>query len=168
MDFKKLREDFPVLRNNKDLIYFDNGATSLKPDCVIESINKYYKECTANVHRGIHRLSMESSVIYEKTHEKIARFVNSKATEVIFTLNSTDSINQVMYALYNSDYFKKNDKIISSVMEHHANLVPWQFISKKLNLNLEFIEVDSNFKLDLEDFEKKLDENTKLVTITYN
>ncbi|MDD3177975.1 MAG: cysteine desulfurase [Candidatus ainarchaeum sp.] len=167
MNFEKLRKDFPVLRNNKNLVYFDNGATSLKPDCVIENINKYYKECTSNVHRGIHRLSMESSVIYENTHEKVARFINSKKTEVIFTLNSTDSINQVMYFLYTSDYFKKNDKIISSVMEHHANIVPWQFISKKLNLNLEFIEVDSNFKLDLNDFEKKLDESTKLVTITY-
>jgi cysteine desulfurase / selenocysteine lyase len=160
-----LRKDFKILNTN--LIYLDNAATSLKPNQVINKINEYYNCCPANVHRGNHQLSLKASVVYEEAHEKIAKFVNSKPTEVIFTLNSTDAINQVMYVLYNSNYFKKNDEIVVSIMEHHANFVPWQYLAKKLGLVLKVVNVKNDFTLDMDDFKKKISKKTKLVAITH-
>ena len=167
MNLEKYRKDFPILSREKKIIYLDNAASSLKPQPVIDKINYYYKECPVNVHRGIHKLSMEASVVYEDTHEKVAKFINCEKEEVIFTSNSTDSINMAMYMLYNSDYFQEGDEIITTVVEHHANLVPWQFISKKLNLNLKFVSLNEDLSFNLEDFKSKLTEKTKLVTITH-
>jgi cysteine desulfurase/selenocysteine lyase len=171
LDTLNVRKDFPILNrtleNNKKLIYFDNAATSLKPKLVIEAINNYYLNCPANVHRGNHKLSQKASIIYEETHDKVANFVNCKNNEVIFTLNSTDAINEVMYSLYNSNYFKKDDEIIVSLAEHHANLVPWQYLSKKLGLILKFINIKDDFTLDLEDFKNKITNKTKLVCISH-
>ncbi len=166
MDFIKLREDFSVLKGNK-VIYFDNAASSLKPREVIEGINRYYLEYPVNIHRGIHKLSMIASVIYEGCREKVSKFVNSKEEEVVFCQNSTDAINLVMYSLYNSDYFKKGDEILVSILEHHANLVPWLFLSKKIGLTLKFVDIKENFTLDLDDFKKKISEKTKLIAITH-
>lgn len=160
-----LRKDFKILNTN--LIYLDNAATSLKPRQVVEKINKYYNECPANIHRGNHQLSLKASVVYEEAHEKIAKFVNAKPKEVIFTLNSTDAINQVMYVLYNSSYFKKNDEIVVSIMEHHANFVPWQYLAKKLGLVIKVVSLKKDFTLDMEDYKKKLSKKTKLVAITH-
>lgn len=165
MDFKKLREDFPVL--NKNIIYFDSAASSLKPTQVLHKIRLYYEELPVNVHRGIHKLSMKASVIYEEAHEKVADFIGSNKKEVIFTANSTDSINQVMYMLYNSDYFQEGDEILTTVQEHHVDIVPWQFISKKLNLKLKFVKLNNDFSLDVNDFKEKLSNKTKLVAIAH-
>lgn len=166
MDFTKLREDFNVLKENK-IIYFDNAASSLKPREVIDGINRYYLEYPVNIHRGIHKLSMRASVIYEGCREKVSKFVNSKEEEVVFCQNSTDAINLVMYSLYNSDYFKKGDEILVSILEHHANLVPWLFLSKKLGLILKFVDIKENFTLDMDDFKQKISEKTKLIAITH-
>jgi len=168
MSLKKYRKDFPVLKRKEDkIIYLDNAASSLKPKQVIEAIDRYYKECPANVHRGIHRLSMDASVAYEEAHEKVAKFVNCKKEEAILTANSTDSINQIMYMLYNSDYFHSGDEIITTVYEHHANLVPWQFLAKKLGLKLKFVEIKDDYTFDMNDFLNKLSNKTKLVTIAH-
>jgi len=168
MDFKKLRLDFPVLTNKKEkIIYFDNAASSLKPRQVIDAMNVYYKECPTNIHRGIHRLSMRASVVFEETIDASANFFNCKREEVIFTSNSTDSINMVSQSLLFSNYFKKGDEILLTVMEHHANLVPWQIISQRLGLKLKFIEIKKNFVLDYDDFRKKLSKKTKLVAVTH-
>jgi cysteine desulfurase / selenocysteine lyase len=166
MDFKKYRSDFNILKNNK-IIYFDNAASSLKPNQVIEGMNKYYLDFPTNIHRGIHKLSMQASIIFQDTREKVSRFINSEIEEVVFTQNSTDAINLVMYSLYNSDYFKKDDEILVSILEHHANLVPWLFLSKKLGLKLKFIDLKSDFTLDLDDFKNKMSEKTKLIAITH-
>ncbi len=166
MDFKKYREDFNILKENK-IIYFDNAASSLKPRQVIEGMNQYYENYPVNIHRGIHKLSMKASIIFEETREKVASFINCNPDEVVFSQNSTDAINLVMYSLYNSDYFKKDDEIIISILEHHANLVPWLFLSKKLGLKLKFVDIKEDFTLDLEDFKEKLSEKTKLVAITH-
>ena len=164
VNLDKYRTDFLVLKKNK-IIYFDNAATSLKPRQVIENMNYYYENCPANIHRGIHQLSQEASVIYEETHEKLSKFFNCKPEEVILTNNSTDSLNQIMYMLYNSNYFKKGDEIITTVYEHHANIVPWQFLAKKLGLILKFVEINNDYTLDIEDLEKKITKKTKLITV---
>jgi len=164
VNLDKYRKDFLVLKKNK-IIYFDNAATSLKPRPVIEKMNYYYENCPANIHRGIHQLSQEASVIYEETHEKLSKFFNCKPEEVILTNNSTDSLNQIMYMLYNSNYFKKGDEIITTVYEHHANIVPWQFLAKKLGVILKFVEINNDYTYDLEDLEKKITKKTKLITV---
>jgi len=166
MDILKIREDFKVLKENK-IIYFDNAASSLKPKQVLEGISEYYLDFPVNIHRGIHKLSMRASIIYQETREKLAKFIGSKENEVVFTNNSTDAINLVMYSLYNSEYLKKDDEIILSILEHHANLVPWLFLSKKIGVKLKFVEIKDDFTLDMEDFKNKLSSKTKLVAITH-
>lgn len=162
----KYRKDFSILKEKK-IIYFDNAATSLKPRQVIEKMNYYYEKCPANIHRGIHQLSQEASVIYEETHEKLSDFFNCKPEEIILTNNSTDSLNMIMYMLYNSNYFKKGDEIITSVYEHHANIVPWQYLCQKLGLVLKFVEIKKDFTYDLTDLEKKITKKTKLITVAH-
>jgi cysteine desulfurase / selenocysteine lyase len=166
MNFDKYRNDFKVL-NDKKLIYFDNAASSLKPKQVLESISSYYNDYPVNVHRGIYKLSMRASVIFEETREKVSKFINCKEKEVVFCQNSTDGINLVMYALLNSNYFKKGDEILLSCFEHHANLVPWLFISKKTGVKLKFIDINSDFSLNIDDFKNKISEKTKLIAITH-
>jgi len=167
MNIDKYRLDFPILNKTRKVIYFDNAATTLKPKQVIDAVNLYNQEYPANIHRGIHTLSMRASSIYEDTIDKVAKFVNASRKEVIFTNNSTDSINLVMQSLYFSDYFKEGDEIITTVMEHHANFVPWLFLAKKLKLKLNIINIKEDFTLNLDEFRKKLNKKTKLVAITH-
>lgn len=164
MNIEKYRKDFPVL---KKTIYLDNGATSLKPKAVIETMNYYYTECPVNIHRGVYKLSQEASVVYEDTHLALSKFFNCSSKEVILTSNSTDSLNTIMYMLYNSNYFKKGDEILTTVYEHHANLVPWQFLSLKLGVKLKFVEINKDYTFDFEDFKKKITPRTKLVTFAH-
>ncbi len=166
VNLNKYRKAFSIIKKNK-IVYFDNAATSLKPRPVIDKMNYYYENCPANIHRGIHQLSQEASVIYQETHEKLSQFFNCKPEEVILTNNSTDSLNQIMYMLYNSNYFKKGDEIITTVYEHHANIVPWQFLAKKLGLILKFVEINKEYTMDLEDLEKKITKKTKLITVAH-
>jgi cysteine desulfurase/selenocysteine lyase len=133
---------------------------------VIETMNHYYKDCPANVHRGLHQLSEEASRLFEESHAKVAKFVNAKETELVFTRNTTESINLVAYSLLCSDYFKKGDEILLSKLEHHSNLVPWQFVAQKTGTELKFVELNPDFTLNLRDFENKLSKRTRLVTMT--
>ncbi len=164
MNFSKYRKDFPVLDK---VVYLDNAATSLKPRQVIEAMDYYYKECPVNIHRGVYRLSQEASAVYEECHERLARFFNCSPREVILTGNSTDALNMLMYMLYNSNYFKKGDEILTTVYEHHSNLVPWQFLCQKLGLKLKFVEITRDYNFDLDDFKKKVTPRTKLVTFAH-
>ncbi|MEK6958411.1 MAG: SufS family cysteine desulfurase [archaeon] len=168
MNVDKIRADFPVLQrkiHGKPIVYLDNAATTLKPNYMIDAIRKYYEEQTANVHRGLHKLSEEASIEYEQSHRTTEKFLGAQKGEVCFTKNTTEAINTVMYALYNSDKIKKGDKIVVSKMEHHSNIVPWQFLEKKVGAKLEFVELDKNYQLDMADFEKKV-KGAKLVSIT--
>ena len=162
---EKYRKDFPIFKKN--IIYLDSAATSLKPKPVIEAMNYYYTNCPVNIHRGVYKLSQEASVIYEDCHEELSKFFNCSVKEVILTQNSTDSLNMIMYMLYNSNYFKKGDEILTTVYEHHANLVPWQFLSQKLGLKLKFAEINKDYTLNLSDLEKKITSKTKLITIAH-
>ncbi len=126
---RNIKKDFPIFEKNPWLIYFDNAATSQKPKIVIEELRRYYEEYNANVHRGIHRLSEEATNAYEKAREKVASFINAKPEEIIFTKNSTESLNLIAYSLR-----KKAKKVTTTIMEHHSNFVPWQQIYKDFNI----------------------------------
>ncbi|MFA5357760.1 MAG: SufS family cysteine desulfurase [archaeon] len=168
MNVEKIREDFPVLQRKmggKKIVYLDNAATSLKPKQMIDAVNHYYSNVGANIHRGLHKLSEEATRAYEESHEKVGKFVGARKKEVVFTKNTTESMNLVMYSLMNSNYFKKGDKIVVSKMEHHSNIVPWQFLEKKVGVKLEYAGLDENYELDMGDFEEKA-RGAKLVSVT--
>jgi cysteine desulfurase/selenocysteine lyase len=163
---KEIRKDFPIFENNPNLIYFDNTATTQKPRQVIEKIKEVYEKYYANIHRGVYKISEISSEEYENSHKLVADFIKCKEwREIIFTRNTTESINLVAYS-YGLNNIKKDDKILISYMEHSSNLLPWRFICRKTGAKLEYINV-KNYRLDLDDFERKIDEKTKIVSITH-
>ncbi|MCX6803261.1 MAG: SufS family cysteine desulfurase, partial [Candidatus Diapherotrites archaeon] len=168
MNIEQITQDFPILSRKikgKRIVYLDNAATSLKPKQVIDAEKYYYENVGANVHRGLHILSEEASRAHEEAHEKVAKFVGAKKKETIFVRNATEGMNLVMYSLMNSNFFKKGDKILVSKMEHHANIVPWQYLDKKIGVKLEFIGLNEDYTIDMNDFEKKVS-NAKIVSIT--
>ncbi len=168
-DVKKIREDFPILHqtvNGKPLVYLDNSATSQKPLSVIESMDTYYREYNANVHRGIYAISERASEAYETARKKVGRFINARSwREVVFTRNATESINLVAYT-WGQVNIKAGDVILTSEMEHHANLVPWQQLAARTGATLKFIPVDERGYLDMATFDQLLTSEVKLVAIT--
>jgi len=168
MNTIEIRQDFPVLQRKikgKPIVYLDNAATSLKPKQVIAAERNYYENVGANVHRGLHILSEEASREHESAHETVAKFLGAKKEETIFVRNATEGMNLVMYSLMNSNFFNKGDKIVVSKMEHHSNIVPWQFLEKKIGVKLEYVGLLNNYELDMNDFEEKV-RGAKLVSIT--
>ena len=168
-DVKNIREDFPILKkqiNGKQLIYFDNAATSQTPTCVINSISDYYNNYNSNIHRGVHSLSEEATEAYEKARGKIQIHFNAKhKEEIIFTSGTTHSINIVSNGFL--DLIGENDEIIVSGLEHHSNIVPWQMMCKKTNSKLKVIPLDKNGELDLKEFKNLVSKKTKLVFLNH-
>jgi len=168
-DVKNIREDFPILKkqiNGKQLIYFDNAATSQTPTCVINSISDYYNNYNSNIHRGVHSLSEEATEAYEKAREKIQIHFNAKhKEEIIFTSGTTHSINIVSNGFLN--LIGEDDEIIVSGLEHHSNIVPWQMMCKKTNSKLKVIPLDKNGELDLKEFKNLVSKKTKLVFLNH-
>ena len=163
MNFK---DEFPILQERK-ISYLDSGATTQKPQCVIDAIESYYKECNANPHRGAYSLSIEATEKYESTREKIAKFINARnREEIIFSKNATESLNLIAYS-YGLDNLKKDDEVVLSIMEHHSNLVPWQYVTKKTNSKLKFIYINKDYELSKEEIESKITDKTKVVGITH-
>ncbi len=163
MNFK---DEFPILQKRK-ISYLDSGATTQKPQCVIDAIESYYKECNANPHRGAYSLSIEATEKYETTREKIAKFINAKnREEIIFSKNATESLNLIAYS-YGLDNLKKDDEVVLSIMEHHSNLVPWQYVTKKTNSKLKFMYINKDYELSKEEIESKITDKTKVVGITH-
>jgi len=169
INVSKLREDFPVLKrqvNGKPLIYFDNAATSQKPESVIETTDRYYREYNANIHRGIHKLAEEATLAHEEAREKIAKFINAKHTEeIIFTRNTTEAINLVAYAWGRANV-GKGDKIVLTIMEHHSNIVPWQLLAQEKGASVEYVRIDNGGLLRLDEVHELIDEKTKIVCVT--
>ena len=162
-DFKK---DFPIFENI-DVAYLDSGATTQKPKCVIEAIENYYNNYNANPHRGSYELSIEATRVYEEARAKIAKFINAKnVEEIIFTKNATESLNLIAYA-YGLNNLKKEDSVVISIMEHHSNLVPWQFVTKKTGSKLEYMYINENFEIPEEEVLDKITDKTKIVAITH-
>jgi cysteine desulfurase/selenocysteine lyase len=165
-----LRQDFPVLArrvHDQPLVYLDNAATSQKPEAVLAAMEHYYRHSNANVHRGVHTLSTEATDSYEGARNKIATFINAQsAQEIVYTRNASEAINLVAYTWGMSE-LKAGDQIILSRMEHHSNLVPWQFVAQRTGAVLKFVEVTPDGQLDLDQFRSLLNEQTKLVSIVH-
>ncbi len=165
----EIRKDFPVLErkiNGKRLVYLDNAATSQKPKQVIEAIREYYEKYNANVHRGLHTLSQEASEAYEKAHEVIAKFINAYSwEEVIFTSNSTDSLNIIAYS-WGLKNLKKGDEIIITVMEHHSNMLPWRIVARLTGAKVKYIDITDDGLLRYDQLEEAVSEKTKVIAVT--
>lgn len=161
-----IRDDFPILQNRK-MAYLDSGATTQKPKQVIEAIEKFYENNNANPHRGAYSLSIETTEEYENTRKKIAKFINARyEEEIIFSKNASESLNLVAYS-YGLDNLKKDDDVVISIMEHHSNLVPWQYVTGKTQSNLKYMYVNENYELSKEEIESKITDKTKIVAITH-
>ena len=168
-DVSRIRTDFPTLHrtvNGKDLIYFDNGATSQKPKVVIDAITEYYTNNNANIHRGVHFLSQLATAQYEDARIIIQKYINAPLSEeVLFTKGTTDSINLVANSL--GELFTEGDEIIISAMEHHSNIVPWQMLCERKGCILKVIPINEAGELIMDEFDKLLSTKTKLVSITH-
>ncbi|MBR8831839.1 MAG: SufS family cysteine desulfurase [Chlorogloea purpurea SAG 13.99] len=166
----KVRSDFPILNqeiHGKPLIYFDSAATSQKPLAVLERMRHYYEHDNANVHRGAHSLSVRATEAYEATRDKLARFINAASRqEIVFTRNATEAINLVAYS-WALNTLKPGDEIITSVMEHHSNLIPWRIIAQKTGAEIKYIGLTPEESLDMEGYKSLLSERTKLVAIVH-
>lgn len=160
------RDDFPILKN-RDIAYLDSGATTQKPQYVIDTIHNFYQENNANPHRGAYTLSIEATEIYENTREKIAKFINAReAQEIIFSKNASESLNLIAYS-YGLENLKKEDDVVISIMEHHSNLVPWQYVTKKTESNLKYMYINDEYEITKEEIETKITDKTKIVGITH-
>lgn len=169
LDINKIRADFPILSrtvNGKPLVYFDNGATSQKPQIVIDAIAKYYQEINANIHRGVHTLSQLATDAYEVSRGKIQNHINAKfPQEVIFTSGTTHSINAVANGF--ASLLKTGDEILVSAMEHHSNIVPWQMLCERTGATLRVIPMNENGELIMAEYDKLLSNKTKIVTVNH-
>ena len=168
-DIKEVRKDFPILSREvygKPLVYLDSAASSQKPRHVMEHIKKFEEADYANVHRGIHFLSNASTDAFELARKKVKNFLNAdREEEIIFTLGATDSINLVANSL-GENFFKKDDEIILTVMEHHSNIVPWHFLREKVGVKIKWVDCDDQGNISLDDIKNIVTEKTKLISIT--
>ena len=167
MDFKK---DFPILKskvNGQPLIYFDNAATSQKPQCVIDAVNNYYKNFNSNVHRGVHELSQRATSEYESTRATVRDFIGAKkSNQIIFTKGTTDGIN-IVASSWAENQLKKGDEILITTMEHHSNIVPWQMLCEKTGTKLIVSPINKNGEIIMNDFESLINARTKLIALTH-
>lgn len=169
-DIKKIRSDFPILKqqvHGKPLVYFDNGATTQKPTCVLETINYFHNQINANIHRGVHKLSDESTQAYEGARETVRQFINAKSTkEIVFTSGATASINLVAFS-FGEAFVKEGDEIIVSEMEHHSNIVPWQLLCDRKKAKLIVLPFDDNGELITSTLDKLINTKTRLITVAH-
>ena len=174
VDLSRYKNDFPILkrkvRGGNTLIYLDSGATSQKPEVVIQAEADFYRTKNAAVHRGAHLVAEEASEVYEGARENVARFIGAKTDEVIFTKSATESLNLIAYSLGNPEskfHLNSGDEIVVSEMEHHANLIPWQQLAKRVGAKLTWFKITDEGRLDLSDIDKLINKKTKVVAITH-
>src|SRR5882672_1715306 len=170
IDIEKIRAQFPVLHqkvNGKPLIYFDNAATNQKPQQVIDALVNYYQGYNANIHRGIHTLAEKATKAFEQTRLAMQKFINAKhVEEIIFTRGVTESINLVASS-YGRTFLKEGDEIIISGLEHHSNIVPWQFVCDEKKAKLRVIPITETGEMDMEAYRKLLNAKTKIVSVNH-
>ena len=169
-DVAKIRKDFPILNekvNGNNLIYFDNGATTQKPQQMLDKVQEYYSKLNSNVHRGVHTLSQLATEEYEGARDTVRQFMNAKSTnEIVFTKGTTDSINLAAYTI-GKKYINEGDEILITQMEHHSNIVPWQMIADERNANLKYIPVTDNSELDYSKLDELITNKTKIVSLVH-
>ena len=176
LDVVAIRRDFPILgrtvREGKSLVYLDSGATSQKPNQVIDAEANFYKWHNAAAHRGAHQLAEEATEAFEGARKSVAEFLSAQADEIIFTKSATESLNLLAYAMGNAAlgnrfHIKPGDRIVVTQMEHHANLIPWQELAKRTGAELAWFSIDLHGRLDLSNLEQIIDEKTKVVALTH-
>jgi len=169
LDVATIKRDFPIfnrdIRDGQRLIYLDSGATSQKPNAVIDAESNFYRTSNSAVHRGAHQLAEEATDNYEGARSIVAEFIGAKSDQIVFTKSATESINLVAYAL--TSKIKSSDRIVVSEMEHHANLIPWQQLAKRTGAELAWFSVDSDGRLDLSNIEQVVTANTAIIAITH-
>lgn len=165
LDVKKIRQDFPIYETNQDLVYLDTAASSLKPKQVIDVVDHYYSKLGVNVHRGVYGLSYEATDLYESARHTVAKFLNAKFEEIVFTRGTTASLNLVASSYL--DKMTEEDEIITSELEHHSSMLPWLHVSKKTKAKLKYVELDTEGRITVEAFKKVLSDKTKVVALTY-
>ena len=172
LDARKVRQDFPIfthkMNRDKSLVYLDNAATTQKPQSVIDATYNYYANYNSNIHRAVYQLAEEATLEYEKTREKITKFINARSTdEIVFTRNATEAINLVSHS-WGHENLRKGEKVVISEIEHHSNIVPWQILTQEKGAKLEYIGVDDGGYLDIETYERLLQSHkVKLVSLSH-
>ena len=165
-----IRDDFPILNqevNGKPLVYLDNAATTQKPQAVIDRVTNFLSDENANIHRGVHHLSMNATVAYDDARSTVAKFINAgSAKEIIFVRGATEAVNLVAHS-FCKNRLQKDDEILVTEMEHHANIIPWQIIAKSTGANVIPIAITNEGEIDLEDFESKINERTKMAAFVH-
>ena len=169
IDAKKIKKDFPIFErkiNGKELVYLDTSATSQHPGVVIDKVKEFYERYNSNIHRGMYTLSEEATDLYEKTREKIAKFINADKEEIIFTKNATEAINYAVFG-YFAKILKKNDVLLLTEMEHNSNVVPWKLLSKKNGFKIGYLNLDDS-RIDLRELDERLkSKKIKVLAITH-
>ena len=170
-DVYKIRKDFPILDrkvwDSKPLVYFDNAATTQKPTAVIDSLVQYYENYNANIHRGVHKLAEEATNAYEEVRRKVKKFIGATNNEeVIFTRNTTESINLLSNSL-GELLLKDGDEVLLTETEHHSNIIPWYILRDKKNVKVKFVPINENYELDYKELEKLITKKTKIISVTH-
>lgn len=169
LDINKIRSEFPILNrqvHGKPLVYFDNAATTQKPLCVLETIRHFHNQINANIHRGVHKLSDESTQAYEDARETVRAFINAKSTrEIVFTSGATASINLVAFSIGEA-FVREGDEVIVSEMEHHSNIVPWQMLCERKKASLRVLPMNDNGELMVEKLDELIGPRTKILAVT--
>lgn len=158
------REDFEILKTG--IIYFDNGATTLKPKILSEAISDYYNYYSSNAHRGDYTLSLKASAMYENTREKVASLINANKSEIVFTSGTTDSLNKIIFGFF-KNYLKENDEVLITTSEHAANILPWFELSDEIGIKVKYIDLDSDHKVTLENVKKAITDKTKVISLAH-
>lgn len=157
------RDDFEVLKKN--LVYFDNGATTLKPRCVRDAIIKYYDEYTANAHRGDYKTSAIVDNLYEETREKVAKFINAKEkSEIVFTSGTTNSMNMIVFGFF-KNYLKEGDEVLLTLSEHASNIIPWFVLQKEIGIKVKYIDLDDKHEVNIDNVRKAITDKTKVISL---
>ena len=161
------REDFPILNNNNNLVYFDNGATTLKPKCVIDSIVDYNSKYTSNAHRGDYKNSLTVDNLYEGTRKKVMQFINAKeVSEIVFTSGTTDSLNRIVFG-YFKNILHKDDEVLITLSEHASNVLPWFVLQEELGIKVKYIPLNENNEVTLENVKSVINKNTKVISLAH-
>jgi len=161
----QFKKDFSIFKANKKLVYLDSGSTAQTPDVVVAKMDEYYKKYNANIHRGLYGIAQKADAEYEKAREIVADFINAETSETIFTSGTTHGLNLLAYSL--SKNLKKGDNVVLTRMEHHANLVPWQEMSRIYGFEIKFIELTNDYRLDLKSAARVINKKTKIVSMIH-
>lgn len=166
LDVEKIRADFPMIRNHPELVYFDNGATTFKPQAVIDAVVHFYEYGTSNVHRGDYALSAEADKLYDGTRDIIAEFLNCRPDEVVFTANDTASLNQIVYGLSRT-VLKDGGTVLTTEAEHASNLLPWYRLAEERNVKIEYIPTDAVGLISMDDARKAMHDGVKVISVAH-